>query len=182
MSPPGLLGNVRQRGDGVDEHFQVHQGLERTHCPVLGTPSHAENIELTHCYSGVFLVFNKTEGTSVLGHWAQNGIITSSHPNKLLHNAVVHCEGIQIGVGPARSLHGFCRMMDDDGDVILAEYPWPHKGIDFQVKFLEGTGKWKGVTGQLHSTPIARSQPNKGAMPDTYQTCRRETGQFDIQK
>jgi hypothetical protein len=72
--------------------------------------------------------------------------------------------------------------MDDDGDVILAELPWPHKGIDFEVKFLEGTGKWKGVTGQLHSTPVARSQPNKGAMPDTYQTCRRETGQFEASK
>ena len=148
----------------------------------FGMTSHAEEIEITHCYSGAFVTFNKTEGTSTLLSWAQNGIIMSAHPRKLLHNAVVHCEGIQIGAGAARSLHGFCRIMDDDGDVILAELPWPHKGIDFDVKFLEGTGKWKGVTGQLHSTPVARSQPNKGAMPDTYQTCRRETGQFEVPK
>jgi hypothetical protein len=142
--------------------------------------AYAEELEITHCYSGTFVTFNKAEGTSTLLSWAQNGIIMSTHPKKLLQDAVVHCEGIQIGAGAARSLHGFCRIMDDDGDVIVAELPWPHKGIDFEVKFLEGTGKWKGVTGQLHSTPVARSQ--QGAMPDTYQTCRRETGQFEVPK
>jgi hypothetical protein len=148
----------------------------------FGRTSQAEDIEITHCYSGAFVQFNKTEGTSPLLSWAQNGIIMSAHPKKLLQNAVIHCEGIQIGLGQSRSLHGFCKIMDDDGDVILAELPWPHKGIDFEVKFLEGTGKWKGITGQLHSKPIARSQPNKGAMPDTYQTCRLEKGQFEVAK
>jgi len=70
--------------------------------------------------------------------------------------------------------------LEEGGDVILAELPWPHKGIDFEVKFLEGTGKWKGITGQLHSQPVARS--DKGAMPDTYQTCRLEKGQFEVAK
>jgi hypothetical protein len=72
------------------------------------SPAYAEDLEITHCYSGVFSVFNRTEGTSTLGSWAQNGIIMSAHPRKLLHNAVVRCEGIQIGLGAARSLHGFC--------------------------------------------------------------------------
>jgi hypothetical protein len=58
--------------------------------------SQAEDIEITHCYSGTFVPFNKTEGTSPLLSWAQNGIIMSAHPKKLLQNAVVHCEGIQI--------------------------------------------------------------------------------------
>jgi hypothetical protein len=145
-----------------------------------GKSALAEPIELTHCYSGVWSAFNKTEGTSLVGHWSQNGIIMSAHPNKLLHNAVVHCEGIQIGAAANRSIHAFCRIMDDDGDVIIAEYPWPSKGLEFKVNFLEGTGKWKGITGQLHSTAIARSK--EGAMPDTYQTCRKETGDFEVKK
>jgi hypothetical protein len=164
--------------------FGKRIGIQIVALATLGfvTSSQAEELEITHCYSGVFVTFNKTEGTSTLMSWAQNGIIMSGHPKKLLHNAVVHCEGVQLGLGAARSLHGFCRIMDDEGDVLLVELPWPHKGIDYDVKFLEGTGKWKGVTGQLHSTPIARSQPNKGAMPETYQTCRREVGQFEIRQ
>jgi hypothetical protein len=144
--------------------------------------SRAEDIEITHCYSGTFNMFNKTDGTTTLLSWTQNGIIMSAHPRKLLHGAVTHCDGIQKGLGAARSLHGFCRIVDEEGDVILAELPWPHKGLDFDVKFLEGTGKWKGVSGQLHSIRIVSSPPNKGAMPDTYQTCRREVGQFEIRQ
>src|SRR3954447_18726428 len=98
-----------------------------------GRASQAEDIEITHCYSGVYSAFNRTEGTSMLGSWSQNGIIMSAHPKKLLQNAVVHCEGIQIGAAAARSLHAFCRILDEDGDVIIAELPWPHKGIDFTV-------------------------------------------------
>ena len=148
----------------------------------IATSSQAEELEITHCYSGTYVTFNNTEGTSTLFSWAQNGIIMNVHPKALLQGAVTHCEAIQMGVGADRSLHGFCKIMDADGDVILAEYPWPHKGLDFEVKFLEGTGKWKGVTGQLHSSRIVASQPNKGAMPDTYQTCRRETGKFELSK
>src|SRR5687768_17029568 len=40
-----------------------------------GTASQAEDIEITHCYSGVYSAFNRTEGTSVLGSWSQNGIV-----------------------------------------------------------------------------------------------------------
>lgn len=146
------------------------------------TASRADNLEITHCYSGVFNIFSKTEGTTALLSWTQNGIIISAHPGKLLQGAVTHCDGIQMGLGAARSLHGLCKIVDNDGDVIVAELPWPHKGLDFEVQFLEGTGKWKGITGQLHSNRLVSSPPNKGAMPDTYQTCRRETGSFEVAK
>jgi hypothetical protein len=40
----------------------------------------------------------------------------SSHPKKLLHNAVVHCEGIQIGTRETGSGQGYCKIIDEDGD------------------------------------------------------------------
>lgn len=146
----------------------------------FGTTSYAEEIEITHCYSGTFVTFSQINDVPVLVSWAQNGIAMSAHPKKLLHNAVIHCEGVQIGGGASRSGHGFCKIVDDEGDAIIAQIPLT--GLDYEVKLLHGTGKWKGVTGTLRSTPIVRSQPNKGAMPDTYQTCRREAGQFEISK
>ena len=146
----------------------------------LGATSYAEAIEITHCYSGTVVTISQIKDVPPVFSWAQNGIIMSAHPKKLLHNAVVHCEGVQTGAGAARSGYGLCKIVDDDGDAIIAEIPL--KGLDYEVKLLHGTGKWKGVTGTLRSTPIVRSQPNKGAMPDTYQTCRREAGQFEVPK
>lgn len=144
---------------------------------VAGTACQAEAIEVTHCYSGVYSAFNRTEGTAVLGSWRQDGILMSAHPNKLLQNAIVRCEGIQIGLAAERLMHAFCRIQDEDGDVIVAELPWGQKGIDYHVKFLEGTGKWKGVTGQLNSTVIARGP--RSAI-DPYLGCRLERGQFEL--
>ncbi len=138
----------------------------------------AEDLEITHCYSGSGTLFS--HGAIVLASWTQNGIVMSHHPKQLLHNAVVHCEGIQRGGGVTRTGEGLCRIVDEDGDAIIASIPYT--GFDFDVKFLEGTGKWKGITGMLHSTRIARSQDGKGAMPGTYQGCRSERGHFELPK
>jgi hypothetical protein len=146
---------------------------------VAVTSCQAEDIEITHCYAGVYSAFNKTEGTSVLGSWRQDGILTSAHPKKLLQNATVRCEGIQMGLAAERQMHAFCRIQDEEGDVIVAELPWGQKGIDYRLNFLEGTGKWKGVTGHLNSTVIARG-PRSAT--DPYLGCRRETGQFELPK
>ena len=112
--------------------------------------------------------------------WTQNGIFTSHSPSKLLNNAVVHCEGVEHGFGAERVGYGVCKIMDDDGDVIVADIPY--SGFDYDVKFLSGTGKWKGVKGSLHSERLVRSKPGKGAMPGTYQGCRREQGTFELLK
>ena len=146
----------------------------------LGVTARAEEIELTHCYSGTGAPFFQSKDAPALTSWNQNGIIMSSHPKKLLHNAVVHCEGIQIGTRETGSGQGYCKIIDEDGDAIIAETPY--SGVDYDMKLLHGTGKWKGVTGSLHSTRIARSENGKGAMPGTYQGCRSERGQFDLPK
>jgi hypothetical protein len=140
----------------------------------------AEQLDLTICYSGSGTIFNDTKDAMQAVSWTQNGIITSHSPSKLLNNAVVHCEGVEHGVGAKRVGYGLCKIMDDDGDVIIADIPY--SGFDYDVKFLSGTGKWKGVKGSLHSERLVRSKPGKGAMPGTYQGCRREQGTFELLK
>jgi hypothetical protein len=92
----------------------------------------------------------------------------------MLDSAVVHCEGVQRGAGPERYGHGFCKIVDDDGDMIIGDIPY--SGFSYDVKLVEGTGKWKGIKGTLHSERFVLSKPGKGAMPGTYQGCRREKG------
>jgi hypothetical protein len=147
----------------------------------FSSPSHAaEQLDITVCYSGGGTIFNDTKDAIHAASWSQNGIITSHSPSKLLDNAVVHCDGVEHGYGSARIGYGLCKIMDDDGDVILADIPY--SGFVYDVKFLGGSGKWKGVKGSLHSERLVRSKPGKGAMPGTYQGCRREQGTFELSK
>jgi hypothetical protein len=107
-------------------------------------------------------------------------IISVNTGDKKLNSAVTHCEGVQRGLEEERIGYGLCKIVDDDGDAITAEIPYT--GFDYEVKFLEGTGKWKGIKGSLHSVRTVRSKASKGAMPGTYQGCRMEKGTFDLSK
>lgn len=137
----------------------------------------AEQLDITHCYSGKFSFFHDSKEVWSVSSWAQSGIIASNHENKILDNAVVHCEGVQRGVGEERKGYGLCKITDADGDLIIAEIPYT--GFVYEVKFLEGSGKWEGIKGSLESRRTVRSKPGKGAMLGTYQGSRRERGTFD---
>lgn len=140
----------------------------------------AEQLDVTDCYSGTAVSFHTSKSVMPVFSWAQNGILTSHTQNKLLENAVEHCEGVQRGLGSERTGYGLCKIVDDDGDMIIAEIPY--SGLTYDVKFIEGSGKWKGLKGSLHSVLTVRSKGGKGAMPGTYQGCRREKGTFELPK
>lgn len=138
----------------------------------------AEDLDLLHCYSGTTRFFS--HGPIVLVGLEQKGILTSNHSNKILDAAVVQCEGMQKGAGPTRQGDLLCKIVDQGGDAIIASIAYA--GFDYDVKFIDGTGKWQGVQGSLHSTRTVRSVDGKNGIPDTYQGCRSERGQFTIVK
>ena len=140
----------------------------------------AQRLDVTDCYSGTAASFHTSKGVMPVFTWTQNGILASHTKAKLLENAVVHCAGIQRGLGPKRTGYGICKIVDDDGDMIIAEIPY--SGFTYDMKFIEGSGKWKGVKGSLHSERTVRSKAGKGAMPGTYQGCRRERGTIELPK
>lgn len=150
-----------------------------TSCLLLGSVcAAAEDLEVVHCYSGTSKFFS--HGPIVLLSWEQRGILTSNHPRKILDAAVVQCEGFQKGAGPARKGEALCKIVDQDGDAIVASIPYA--GFDYDVKFIDGTGKWQGVQGSLRSTRTVRSVDGKNGLPDSYQGCRLERGQFSVTK
>jgi len=140
----------------------------------------AEQMDITVCYSGTFTIINDARNELLVAGWRHSGIISSNSQSKLLHNAVVHCQGVEHGFGEKRTGYGLCKIVDDDGDVITAEIPYT--GFIYDVKFLAGSGKWAGVKGSLRSERTVRNKPGKGAMPGEYQGCRREVGSFEILK
>jgi hypothetical protein len=147
---------------------------------VLSTAiSAAAQQDWTRCYAGTVTIFANVKQMKPLLSWAENGIIMSNGPNRLLNGAVTHCEGVQRGLGAERTGYGFCKVVDRDGDMIITG--GPYSGVTAgSWPLLEGTGKWKGVKGTLRSERIVRSK--KGAMPLTYQGCRRERASFELSK
>ena len=139
----------------------------------------AGQLDITECFSGTANRFYDSNEIRPLVRWAQDGIIISNSSDKKLDSAVVHCEGVRRGLGPEATGYGLCKIIDTDGDAITAEVPI--SGVKFEVKFLEGTGKWKGVSGALRNPEqLVGSKPGKGAMPGTYQGCHREKGSFEL--
>jgi hypothetical protein len=71
-------------------------------------------------------------------------------------------------------------IVDSDGDMIIGEFPYT--GINYGVRLLDGTGKWKGIKGALQSERTHVNKPGRAAMPGTFQACRREKGSFELSK
>jgi len=69
------------------------------------------------------------------------------------------------------------KYMDPDGDTFVIEL----SGVDQEgtMKFLEGTGKWKGLTGGGKAYVTLRGKP---ITPGTTQYCGRSTGTYELKK
>ena len=145
---------------------------------LFSTTYAAEQFEFTECYSGTATVFHNNKDLPLVLSWATNGINMSDDVR--FNNTVAHCEGVQYGVGPKREGYALCTIMDVDGDMIIGKFPY--SGLEYEVKFIEGTGKWKGIKGSYGSKRIVKSKPGKGSMPGTFQGCRKNQGTFELSK
>jgi hypothetical protein len=140
----------------------------------------ADQLDITRCYSGTFTIIDNSKGIMPVLSWEDSGITMSNSANKILNGAVFHEAGIQRGIGPERIGHGLLEITDNVGDTIIVG--GPYAGFSGTWDLLEGTGKWKGVKGSLHSERIVFNNPTKPAKPGTYQACRHETVTFELGK
>jgi hypothetical protein len=105
------------------------------------------------------------------------GIVISNHENKAFDNFTYHFVGIVRVMDGKRTGLGYTKYLDPDGDMIFQEFTMD--GMESGVRLLQGTGKWKGITGTGKSIPLTRGKP---ITPDTAQSCRRITGTFELPK
>jgi len=70
---------------------------------------------------------------------------------------------------------GHSKFMDPDGDYFFVEVSGEKDAV---VKFLYGTGKWKGITG---IGKFEKHESGKAIEPGTFQGCVRSTGTFELQ-
>jgi len=67
--------------------------------------------------------------------------------------------------------------MDPDGDFVVMESI--REGAETHCKFLQGTGKWKGIKGE---GKVRRIASGKSIAPGTSQYCTRHIGTFELPK
>lgn len=82
----------------------------------------------------------------------------------------------RIFEGKRRS-DSYWKIMDPDGDVVIAEVLVV--GAEKTMTFLHGTGKWKGIKGGAKGKTTAAGKP---ATPGTFQACSRYVGTFELPK
>jgi hypothetical protein len=105
------------------------------------------------------------------------GIIFSHHENKVFDNCTFQVVQIARIVEGKRRSDSYWKIMDPDGDIIIAELVV--LGPEKTMKFLHGTGKWKGIKGEAKGKTTAAGKP---VAPGTFQACSRYIGTFELPK
>ena len=132
--------------------------------------------DFTECLAGTStVVFDSKEIR--IGSTEGKGIIFSHHENKVFDNCTFHVVSIAKVVDGKRRSDSYWKIMDPDGDIIIAEVVV--LGPEKTMKFLHGTGKWKGIKGEAKGKTTATG---KFIAPGTIQSCSRYVGTFDLQK
>ena len=132
--------------------------------------------DVTECGSGpVTMVFQSNEIT--ISGLEGKGIFFSNHANKVFDNCTFQVVAIIKTVDGKRRSDSYWKIMDPDGDVIVAEAVV--LGPEKTMKFLHGTGKWKGIKGEAKGKTTATG---KFIVPGTFQACSRYIGIFELPK
>jgi hypothetical protein len=132
--------------------------------------------DVTECLGGTATVVYQSKEITITGIEGK-GIIISHHDNKVFDNCTFHVVSIAKVVDGKRRSDSYWKIMDPDGDVIIAEVVV--LGPEKTMKFLHGTGKWKGIKGEAKGKTTAAGKP---IVPGTFQGCSRYIGTFELVK
>lgn len=130
----------------------------------------------TACTTSTITMLSSSDGINVFGVESK-GIVMSDHEGKLFHSYTYQFTGVGYGPPGAPVGFGYFKITDPDDSFVIAEFTGPTSDLSF--KFLQGTGRWKGVTGGGKAARVAIGRP---IAPGTLQGCARFTGTLDLKK
>ena len=132
--------------------------------------------DITECGAGPVTVVYQSNDITVSGLEGK-GIIFSHHENKVFDNCTFQVVQIARIIDGKRRSDSYWKIMDPDGDIIIAEVVVI--GTEKTMAFLHGTGKWKGIKGGAKGKTSAAG---KMIAPGTFQACSRYIGTFELPK
>ena len=105
------------------------------------------------------------------------GINLDHLASKAFDNMTYHWVGVlKIDSGKITGTFN-SKYMDPSGDFLVVEIS--QVGMERDWKFLYGTGKWKGVTGGGKAFAFTKGKP---ISPETFQSCTKITGTYELKK
>lgn len=130
--------------------------------------------DVTECGAGTMTMIYQSKEMSIYGLEGK-GIFLSHHENKVFDNFTFQVVAIGKMEDVKRTSETYWKIMDPDGDIIIAEVTVviPEK----TMKFLHGTGKWKGIKGGAKGKTSAAGKP---ITQGTFQSCSRYVGTFEL--
>jgi hypothetical protein len=113
------------------------------------------------------------------------GIVRDNLENKIFDHLTSHC--LRIARISAGKLTGttFSKFTDSDGDFFITESTSDAvspAAVESAWKFLQGTGKWKGITGGGKGKFIFMTRGKQQISPTTFQGYLRMTGTYELPK
>lgn len=136
-----------------------------------------QSYDITECYSfTTHTRLSEVPDPTFVG-FDGRGIVRSNVENKLFDNFTLHCAGIRRLIDGKGESYGYFKYLDPDGDFFFME--GKAAAGEVIMKFLSGTGKWKGIKGEGRIKVITQG---RRITPDTSQVCYRHTGTFELPK
>ena len=123
-------------------------------------------------------LYRSEDSSVIVLSYDEKGIIRSTHESKLFDNWTVHTVGIFRLLDGKGSWNGFWKQMAPDGEFIIGEYYGNSEG-GTTSKYLYGTGKWKGIKGEVKNQRITAGKP---IIEGTNQYCNSLEGWFELPK
>ena len=139
--------------------------------------AHAQTpYDITDCGSMTFTVNSASEELTIIT-FDFKGIARSNSETKVFDNCTVFYVGVARNMNGKSSAYGYSKYLDPDGDFVVMESI--RDGEETHCRFLQGTGKWKGIIGEGKLRRIAAGKP---IAPGTNQYCTRHIGTFVLAK
>ncbi len=136
-----------------------------------------QDVEFMVCNAVTYNVVHFTPEVAVVS-WDAKAIIRSTHESKLFDNWTGHGVGVMKRVGDKSSWYGSTKRMGPDGEFIIWEiYGESESGPTW--KPIYGSGKWKGIKGEVKSKRITTGKP---IVQGTDQYCDNNVGWIELPK
>jgi hypothetical protein len=135
-----------------------------------------QQYDITDCGSMTLTVNSESDELTIIT-FDFKGIARSNSENKIFDNCSVFYVGVARNTPGKITAYGYSKYMDPDVDFVVMESI--REGAETHCKFLQGTGKWKGIKGE---GKVRRIASGKSIAPGTSQYCTRHVGTFELPK
>jgi len=137
-----------------------------------------QDFEALGCYAATYGIVH-TSPEVVIRSADAKGIMQSNHDSKFLENWTMHTVYVIKVVGGKASWNGLGKGMAPDGEFILGEFYGDSESGGSTWKIFYGTGKWKGIKGELKGKVIRTGKP---IVEGTSQLCEKYAGWIELPK